>query len=184
MRSRPSGTGRRSGYTRQGPRRPAPPQRRYREVARLAVRRWAQRWQTKRPSAGDGRCSNPRGVPHVGDICKGRLRPGRLQRISEKKTRSATPQFAESRDRDAATEQTPNQLHLHTTDDNTEKAENHAAKSQSSSDSSARQTPRRPRSPNKRRGSQRADTHVHNTSKRRTPLGGTPHRRVEKAQEP
>jgi len=47
--------------------------------------------------------------------------------------------------RDAAAEQTPNQLHLHTTDDDTGEAENHAAKSQSSSDSLARRTPRRPK---------------------------------------
>lgn len=91
MRSRQSGTGRRSGSPASGrPRRPVLPQRRYREVARQAARRWAQCRPTKRPSAGDGRCSDPpRGVPHVGDKCKGRLRPGRLQRISEKKTRSA-----------------------------------------------------------------------------------------------
>ena len=164
MRSRPSGTGRRSGYTRQGPRRPAPPQRRYREAARQAARRWAQCRPTKRPSAGDGRCSDPpRGVPHVGDICKGRLRPGLLQRINERKTRSASATSSSENlrkrgQREAAVKHggyaairriprprhgggaDPNQLHLHTTDDNTGKAGNHAAKSQISSDSSARQT--------------------------------------------
>jgi len=44
-----------------------------------------------------------------------------------------------------AAEQTPKQLHRRTTDDDTGEAENHAAKSQSSSDSSARRTPRRPK---------------------------------------
>jgi len=82
MRSRPSGTSWRSGYPRQADRGDLRP------LSDATVKS-----RGKPPGAGrsvdrprgplqeTADVVTPRGVPHVGDICKRRLHPGRLQRI-------------------------------------------------------------------------------------------------------
>jgi len=82
MRSRPSGTSWRSGYPRQADRGDLLP------LSDATVKSRGKPPSTGRsvgrprdPLQETADVVTPRGVPHVGDICKGRLRPGQLQRI-------------------------------------------------------------------------------------------------------
>jgi hypothetical protein len=198
MRSRPSGTGRRSGYTRQADRGDLRP------LSDATVRP-----RGKPPGAGR-RAGRPRGPLQVTadvvilhaeslmlEIYTGRLRPGRLQRISEK-TRSASATTSSENlrkhgQREAAVKRggyaairriprprrrrrsRPLTSYTCTRRTMTQVGRRTTPRSRRVAQTARRAERREGPSPDKRRGSQRADIHVHNTSKRRTPLGGTPH---------